>query len=105
MYLMCVASAEQNTLLYQKAKGNNMSKITIVVAGATNTGKSFIKHQIAKHLHSLGLQVDVDETELNMRGVMSRRDNPEQYVQAIKLNHVSIELTEQQLTRSIHSKS
>ncbi len=82
-----------------------MSKITIIVAGETNTGKSFIKHQIAKHLHSLGLEVEVDEYELNMRGVMSRRDNPAAFVQSIKEKQISIEVSEQQLTRSIKNKA
>jgi hypothetical protein len=77
-----------------------MSKITIVVAGEACTGKSFIKHQIAKHLNSLGLHIEVEEYEHNMKGIMARRDNPDAFVQAIKEKQTTIEVTEQQLTRS-----
>jgi hypothetical protein len=77
-------------------------KITIIVEGTTASGKSFIKHQIAKHLSSLGLQVSADEHELNMKGVMDRRDHPNSFVEA--LANTQIEVVEKQLNRCAISK-
>lgn len=76
-----------------------MSKITITVSGTTRSGKSFIKYQIAKHLNDIGLNVNVEENELNDKAVIDRIHSPKKFVKSINEKKLTIKVTEKQLNR------
>ena len=81
-----------------------LPKITITVAGATCSGKTFIKHQIAKHLDAIGLAVSVEEIEMTEKAVHDRMHNPEKFVKAMNDKKMVIEVVEKQLNNSTFSK-
>jgi hypothetical protein len=80
-----------------------MPTITITIAGPTATGRTFLKHQIGAMLSSrFGLDIKVDEKEVNIKGVMQRLYEPHSFVQAMKAKGVKIVLEEKQLNRMVN---
>ena len=79
------------------------NNITITVSGTTLSGKSFIKHKIADYLKRLGLDVSVEENELNQDAVNDRINNPAKFALSLNEKKTKIKVTEQQLSR-LYSK-
>lgn len=75
------------------------TNITITVSGTTCSGKTFIKHQIGKHLKSLGLDVEVEEFEMNEKAVSDRLSKPKRFTTALKEKNTKIKIEEKQLHR------